>query len=103
MDVGGAEAGEGRLHVTTGHGQGQLPVGNVFDAIDTTGEDAVVHPRFPRDGTQQRRVGRFALEGQTQDAPRYVSEIIALCCFSLLPLFTNRNLKRAMLHDIYIP
>ncbi|MCH3994177.1 MAG: ABC transporter permease [Prevotella sp.] len=29
--------------------------------------------------------------------------ILALCCFAILPLLTNWNLKRAMLHDIYIP
>lgn len=32
-----------------------------------------------------------------------LSDVIALCCFTILPLLTSRNLKRAMLHDIYIP
>ncbi|RMP66076.1 hypothetical protein ALQ18_05178 [Pseudomonas marginalis pv. marginalis] len=78
MDVCRGKAGEGGFHVPASDGEGQLPVGNIFDAVDTTGEDAVVHTRFTRHGAQQRRVGRFALERQAHDAPWYMGEVITL-------------------------
>ena len=80
MHVGCGEAGESCFHITAGDGQSQLPVGNVFDAIDTTGKDAVVHSRLARDGTQQWRVSRFALECQAHDTARHVSEVIGTRC-----------------------
>ena len=46
MNVGGGEARKRSFHVTAGDGEGQLPVRDVFDAVDTTGKDAVVHPGF---------------------------------------------------------
>ena len=50
MDVSGGEARKRGFHVATGDGEGQLPVRDVFDAVDTAGEDAVVHTRFAGDG-----------------------------------------------------
>lgn len=58
-----------------------MPVRDVFDAVDTTGEDAVVHARFAGDGAQQRRVGRFALERQAHDTAWHVGEVVALLVF----------------------
>ena len=68
MNVSGNEAGERRFHIATRDGEGQLPIRGVFNAINTTGQDAVVHTRFAGDGAQQRSVGSFALEGQAYDA-----------------------------------
>ena len=92
MNVSGNEAGERRFHIATGDGEGQLPIRGVFDAVNTTGQDAVVHTCFAGDGAQQRCVGSFALEGQAYDATRYMSEIVALLTLVDLLVFLHKTL-----------
>lgn len=74
-----------------------MPVRDVFDAVDTTGQDAVVHACFASDSTQQWRVGRIALERQAYDTARHVGEVVALLAFVNLFGFLNETLGGRML------
>src|SRR5690606_32680277 len=44
MNISGLQAAQRGVQVAAGQGQGQLAVGGVLDAVDASGEDAVVHP-----------------------------------------------------------
>jgi hypothetical protein len=63
---------QGSVHIGALHGQCQLTVGHVLDAIDAPGKDVEIDTGFACHAPERWRPCGFATKRQTHDAARYV-------------------------------